>query len=95
MQGLLAVLNDNWADAEPPKNLIDFVNGFRCRLFVAGGMAREKLQVSQKRMKKIQDRCTEHPEYSQETRILPLMPIVDSSTTVLILLPRRFWIRII
>lgn len=40
VRGSLSVLKDNWVEAAPPKNLIDFVNGFRHRLFVAGGMAR-------------------------------------------------------
>ena len=30
------MLKDGWVDVEPPKNLIDFVNGFRHRLLVAG-----------------------------------------------------------
>lgn len=38
-------------DNEPPKNLIDSVKGFQHRVFIAGGMAWDKLQFSQRRMK--------------------------------------------
>ena len=64
--------------AEPPKNLIDFVNGFRHRLFVAGGMARDKLQMSQGKIKKNYDRHTEQREFSPGDQVLALMPIVGS-----------------
>ena len=78
VRGPLAVLKDNWVDAEPPKNLIDFVNGFRHRLFVAGGMARDKLQMSQGKMKKNYDRHTEQREFSPGDQVLALTPIVGS-----------------
>ena len=64
VRGPLTVLRGKWVDAEPPKNLVDFVNGFRHRLFLAGSMAREKLQVSQSRMKKLFDRQAQHQEFS-------------------------------
>lgn len=79
VQGPLAMLKDNWLDAELLKNLIDFVNGFRHRLCVAGGMAREKLQVSQSRKrKKNYDRRTECQEFSLGDQVLALMPIMGS-----------------
>ncbi|XP_039514899.1 uncharacterized protein LOC120469791 [Pimephales promelas] len=78
VRGPLAVLKDGWVDTEPPKNLIDYVNGFRHRLWVAGGMAREKLMMSQSRMKKMYDRHTERHEFSPGDQVLALMPIVGS-----------------
>lgn len=63
--------------AEPSKNLVDFVNGFRRWLFLAGSMAREKLQVSQSRMKKLYDRWAQHQEFSPGDQVLVLMPIVS------------------
>lgn len=78
VRGPLAVLKDDWVDAEPPKNLIDFVNGFRHRLFVAGGRARDKLQMSQSKMKGNYDRHTERREFSPGDQVLALMPIVGS-----------------
>ncbi len=55
VRGPLAALKDGWVEAEPPKNLIDFVNGFRHHLFVAGYLAREKLSSAQGRMKRVYD----------------------------------------
>ncbi len=78
VRGPLAVLRDDWVDNEPPKNLIDYVNGFRHCLFVAGCMAREKLQVSQTKMKNLYDRRAECHEFSLEDQVLALMHIAGS-----------------
>lgn len=78
VRGPLAVLKDDWVEAEPPKNLVDFVNGFRHRLFVAGGMARERLHTAQGKMKKLYDRRSGRQEFSPGDRVLALMPIVGS-----------------
>ncbi|KAI3374913.1 hypothetical protein L3Q82_021054, partial [Scortum barcoo] len=64
VRGPLALLKGNCVNAEPPKNLVNFVNGFRHRLFLASRMARENLQVAQDRMKKIYVRHTERQEFS-------------------------------
>lgn len=74
----MAVLKDDCVDTEPAKNLIDFVNGFRHRLFVACCMAREKLSESQVKMKKLYDCCAEQPEFSPGDQVIALMPIVGS-----------------
>ena len=78
VRGPLAVLKAGWVDVEPPKNLIDFVNGFRHRLFVAGGMAKRNLQMSQNKMKKIYDRRVECQEFSPGDQVLALKPVVSS-----------------
>ncbi len=78
VRGPLAVLKSGCVDTEPPKNLIDFVNGFRHRLFKAGCMAQDKLCVSQSKMKKLYDRHTERQEFSPGDQVLALMPIVGS-----------------
>uniref|UniRef100_A0A3B4ZKQ1 Gypsy retrotransposon integrase-like protein 1 n=1 Tax=Stegastes partitus TaxID=144197 RepID=A0A3B4ZKQ1_9TELE len=78
VRGPLSVLKDSWVKAEPPKNLIDYVNGFRHRLVIAGGMAREKLRVSQDTMKNIYDRHTERHEFSPGDQVLMLRPVVGS-----------------
>lgn len=43
VRGPLAVLRDGLGDTDPPKNLIDYVNGFRHRLYTAAEKARENL----------------------------------------------------
>ena len=78
VQWLLALLKAGWVDVEPPKNLIDFVNGFRHRLFVGGGMAKRNLQMSQNKMKKTYDRRIECQEFSLGDQVLALMPVVSS-----------------
>lgn len=78
VRGPLAAMKNNFLDSEPPKNLLDFVNGFRHRLFKAGCMAKEKLQRSQKKMKNIYDRRTEVHEFSPGDQVLALTPIVGS-----------------
>lgn len=71
----LAALKDSWVDAEPPKNLTDFVNGFRHRLFLVGCVARVNLQNSQNKMKKLYDRGTERQEFSPGDQVLALNPL--------------------
>lgn len=50
---------DQWKDSEPPKNLIDFVNGFWHRLYAAGELAKQNLSSAQGKMKKLFDRRAE------------------------------------
>lgn len=45
VKGPLAAVVEDWTDPEPPKNLIDYVNGFRHRLYAAWNLAKEKLVV--------------------------------------------------
>ena len=40
VRGPLAALSGDWIEAQPPKNLIDYVNGFRHRLYTAGLLAK-------------------------------------------------------
>lgn len=48
VRGPLTVLKTNVFSSEAPKNLVDYVNGFRHRLYMAGCLAKEKLQLAQK-----------------------------------------------
>lgn len=47
----LAVLQSECQPSEPPQYLLDYANGFRYRLYVAGQLAKEKLHKAQKKMK--------------------------------------------
>lgn len=51
MRGPLAALKSGLVPTEAPRNLIDFVNGFRHKLFRAGLLAREKLEQGLSKMK--------------------------------------------
>lgn len=47
VRGPLAALKSGSVPTEAPRNLIDFVNGFRHKLFRAGLLAREKLEQAE------------------------------------------------
>lgn len=47
VQGPLTVLCDKWLSGEPPVNLIDYVNGFWHRLYVAGQLAKQNVEKAQ------------------------------------------------
>lgn len=55
----LAALRDNFVDSDPPKKLVDYVDGFRNRLYVARLLAKENLASAQKKMKQTHDREAE------------------------------------
>lgn len=78
VRGPLAVLQDDWKAPAPPVNLLDYVNGFRRRLYEAGKMAKQKLENSQSKMKRLFDRRAECRELSPGDQVLALLPIVGS-----------------
>lgn len=78
VRGPLAALKGGLVPTEAPRNLIDFVNGFRHRLFRAGLLAREKLGQAQMKMKAQYDRGTVRHEFSPGDQVLALTPLVTS-----------------
>ena len=89
VRGPLALLCDSVALPEPPQNLIDYVNGFRHRLFMAGEKAKEMLASSQVKMKNLYDRKAEVRQFSSGDQVLALLPVAGSpfqSSMVLLLL---------
>ena len=78
VRGPLAAFRDGLVEVEPPRNLIDYVNGFRHRLYTAVERARENLEVAQSKMKKLYDRRAEHRQFSPGDQVLALTPIVSS-----------------
>lgn len=78
VRGPLAVLQDDCLPEEPPQNLIDYVNGFRLKLFWAGELAREKLGSSQQKMKQKYDRKAELRGFSPGDKVLALLPLINS-----------------
>ena len=65
VRGPLAILRDEWITDEPPPNLINYMNGFRHRLYMAGQLAKQKLVRSQARMKLFYDRRSEMRQFSE------------------------------
>lgn len=79
VRGPLALLKDGLvAASDLPKNVIDYVNGFRHRLYMAVEKARENLECAQSKMKKMYDRGAERREFSPGDLVLALTPVVTS-----------------
>ncbi len=57
---------------------LDYVNGFRRRLFLAGQTARENLEKKQGKMKRLFDRDSEMREFSPGDQVLVLLPLPAS-----------------
>lgn len=78
VRGPLAVLQEGCLPEQPPQNLVDFVNGFRYKLYRAGELAKEKLEGSQRKMKLRYDKKAELREFCPGDRVLALLPLVNS-----------------
>ena len=65
LRGPLSVFKDGWKESYPPTNLIDYVSGFRHRLYTAGELAKQMLATSQAKMKKRYDCRAELREFSE------------------------------
>ena len=77
--GPFALLCDSVRLPEPPQNIIDYINGFRHRLYLAGEKARKLLASSQVKMKRLYDRKAEVCQFSPGDQVLALLPVVSSS----------------
>ncbi|XP_054882238.1 uncharacterized protein LOC129356701 [Poeciliopsis prolifica] len=78
VRGPLTVLRDEWKDAEPPQNLLHYVNGFKQRLFTATQMANKNLSSAQEKMKCLYDKKAEHRVFLSGDQVLALLPVVTS-----------------
>ena len=78
VRGPLSLLKDGLQESEPPVNLIDYIDGFRRRLFLAWQCAAKNLGKSQARMKKVFDRKAEPRLFSPGDQVLALLPIPGS-----------------
>ena len=76
--GPLALLCDSVRLPEPPQNIIDYVNGFRHRLYLAGEKAKKQLASSQVKVKRLYDRKAEVRQFSPGDQVLALLPVVSS-----------------
>ncbi|KAL2080855.1 hypothetical protein ACEWY4_022708 [Coilia grayii] len=78
VRGPLAVLQGDLKPAETPVNLLDYVNGFRRKLLLAGKMAMKNLTRAQQKMKSWYDRRAEPRVFSPGDQVLALLPIIGS-----------------
>lgn len=77
VRGPLALLMNE--ATETPVNLLDYVNGFRRRLYLAGKLARENLGKAQLKMKTWFDRRSECRKFSPGDQVLMLLPVTGLS----------------
>lgn len=78
VRGPLAVLSDHWKTVDPPENILDYVNDFRCRLYNVCATARRKLGMAQEKMKDIFDRKAKVQSFEPGDQVLILLPVVGS-----------------
>lgn len=76
VRGPLSLLMDNVTE---PKNLLDYVNGFRRRLYLTGKLVCENLDKAQLKMKSWFDRRSERREFSPRDQVLILLPVTGLS----------------
>lgn len=88
--GPIALLHDPVSQPDPPQNLIDYVNRFRHRLYVAREKAQECLATAQIKMKHLHDRKAEIHQFSPGDQVLALLPLVGSPFQA-----NRFWSTIV
>jgi len=78
VRGPLKVIKDHWT-SDPTPNILDYVSGFRFKLRRACELAKENLEISQRRMKKRYDRCAKLRSFAPGDKVLVLMPVPGSA----------------
>ena len=78
VRGPLSVLKQDLEQSTAPRNVIEHVNGFRRRLFLAWKLAGENLARAQGRMKKHFDRRAVERVFSPGDQVLVLLPVPGS-----------------
>ena len=78
IRGPLYVIRDQWVTSDPLKKLISYVNGFRNRLYEAGELAKQNLQMAQKKKKQLFDRKVEQREFCAGGQVLMLQALTES-----------------
>ncbi len=74
VRGPLSVLREGLCEEDPPQNLVEYVNGFRRRLFLAGLCAHKNLGVAQEKMKNHYDKHAEVRVFTPGDQVLILLP---------------------
>lgn len=71
--GPLAVMSDGLAGSEPPKNLVNYLNGFHCHLYIAVEVARKNLEGAQIIQKEQYDCRAERHQFNPGDQVLACM----------------------
>ena len=78
VKGPLAAVADCFKDSDPPKNLEDYVNGFRRRLYLARELVKDRMSTVQAKMKEQFDRRSEVRTFLPGDQVLALCPLITS-----------------
>ncbi|KAL2077976.1 hypothetical protein ACEWY4_025661 [Coilia grayii] len=84
VRGLPAVLADEWCNAATsfwafsPTNVLDYVSGFRYRLYEARAAATRKLGKAQSKMRCLFNRKAKHRSFEPGEKVLALLPLLHS-----------------
>ncbi len=78
VRGPTAVLADEWHTSKPPDNIIDYVSGFRRRLYEARAIAQKKLVKSQVKMQQLFDRKAKSRSFQVGDRVLALLSLPNN-----------------
>lgn len=77
VRGPLAILAENWTPSEPSQNVLDYVSGFRYRLYEARAIAQRRLGKSQDKMEKLFNRKAVARKFQVGDQVLALLPLVS------------------
>ncbi|KAL0147780.1 hypothetical protein M9458_056923, partial [Cirrhinus mrigala] len=77
----LSVLNTELDQSKTPASLVDYVNGFRRKLFLSWKLASERLSAAQDKMKQRYDRKAEARVFNPGDQVIALLPIPGSPLT--------------
>ena len=75
VRGPLSVLKDCVKETDPPVNLLEYVQGFRRKLFLSCELANKNLAKAQGKMKRLFDRGAAERVFSPGDQILALLPL--------------------
>lgn len=78
MRGPTDVLADEWCTAEVPSNVLDYVSGFRYRLYEARAAASRKPGKSQSKMQRLFNRRAVSQSFKSGDQVLALLPLLNS-----------------
>lgn len=78
VRGPTAILADQWTIPEPSSNVLDYVSGFRRRLYEAQAAAQRKLGKSQVKMEQLFNKRAVPRKFQVGDQVLALLPLLNS-----------------
>ena len=75
VRGPLQVLKESWVQEGSNQSVLDYVSGFKSKLFKAWDLARENLGTAQRRMKNWYDRKTKSRSFNVGDKVLVFLPV--------------------